>query len=363
MCLPLQFFLGLAQSFSIAMAGQLFKLREASHVVLALMLAWTAIAEASSLSSFWQHELPHTGMPEAFQKLASPLSPSATQVFLSQLKAGTLQASSNIEFCSSAGIYCTQKAVIVRGPQPRVCIPPFFNYEYGVLPCRHGAASASAVQASGIFISQKSLIIGRMVQLPDTSNDLKGLRFLPSSLADALPKLDTRNLPELARFYGITKDSDNELEMENTLAHCSYKSEREVRACQTSGEGLVSFVTQTVGHNAVAYTPLATMKQEVTIMDIATVTSKGDKIASCHDMRFPSLVFSCHMTQTAQLMDVSVKLANGNIVHMPVVCHMDTSYWNPSHIAFQALNVEPGKSSICHWFPENSFIFVQGPDV
>eukprot|EP00250_Pteridium_aquilinum_P011851 c20349_g1_i1 orf=70-1014(+) len=314
------------------MAGHL-KLTEylmAAHFLMAVILAWTAMAKASSLSSFWQRELPNTHMPNVLEKLASPLSPLQTQTLLSQMKAGSPQMSNN-EFCSSAGIYCPQKAVVpVRSPQPRVCIPPFFNYEYGVLPCRHGAASVSAVQASqasDVFFSQNSLVTGHTVQLPDTSNDLKGLRFLPYSLAAALPKLSGRNLPDLGKFYDVEKGSDMELDMENTLAHCSYKSEHEVRACQTSGEGMVSFVTQTVGHNAVVYGTSSISKQQAIVMGISVVSSQGDKVAACHDMKFPSLVYSCHMTQTAQLMDVSVKLANGNLVHMPAVCHMDTSYW------------------------------------
>lgn len=322
------------------------------------MVISVASAESSSFASLWEHELPNTAMPEALEKLASPLSPSSTQLFLSLLKAGKLQAYDK-QFCASAQIFCSQKAITpVEGPQPRVCIPPYFNYEYGVLPCRHGASAVSALQESGIFFSQEDLVVGKIVQLPDTSNDLHGMKFLPALLADALP-FDARHLPELTSFYGVAKGSDMELEMENTLAHCSFKSEHEVRVCQLSGEGMVSFVINTVGHGAVVYSPAAILKQKATVMDISTVGAPGEKVATCHDMRFPSMVYSCHMTHTSQLMVVSLKLANGHVARQLALCHMDTSYWNPSHIAFQVLSSKPGESAVCHWFPENSFTFVQ----
>ncbi|KAI5085051.1 hypothetical protein GOP47_0001220 [Adiantum capillus-veneris] len=348
----------------------------AAHFVLAAaLLALLPVAKASSLSSFWHHELPLTSIPDALQKLASPLSARLTRHYLTQLKAGTLKASQS-GFCSSAGIYCSQKATPISTPittpitglppgvQPRVCVPPFFFYEYGVLRCRqHGASrsTASAVQlSSSIFFAQDSLTVGKVVQLPDTSNDLKGLRFLPHSLAKALPKLNEGNKQALAEFYGVAKGSDMEFDMVDTLAHCAYKSEHELKACLTSGEGMVSFIAKAVGHKAVVYAPGAVAMQEAQVIDVKVVSSKGSRVASCHDMKFPSLLYSCHMTKTSELIDVSVKLADGHVAHMPAICHMDTSYWNPSHIAFQVLNVEPGKTSICHWLPQNSFVFVQG---
>ncbi|MCO5594239.1 hypothetical protein L7F22_048266 [Adiantum nelumboides] len=339
------------------MAGSLLlKPALASVLLAATLLVWIPpIAQASSLSSFWHHELPHTTMPVAVAKLASPLSARRTRHYLAQLNAGTLQPSQH-GFCSSAGIYCSEKAIVPI--QPRVCIPPFFFYEYAVLRCaQHGAAVQSS---SSIFFSQESLAVGRVMHLPDTSNDLKGLRFLPCPLAKAMPELNEQNMQALASFYGVEKGSKMEFEMENTLAHCGYKSEHEVKSCHTSGEGMVRFITRAVGHDAVVYAPSAVAMQEAEVVDIAVVSAKGSRVASCHDMKFPSLLYSCHMTQTSQLMEVSLKLAGGHVAHMPAICHMDTSYWNPSHIAFQVLNLEPGKSSVCHWLPQNSFVFVQG---
>ncbi|KAI5061468.1 hypothetical protein GOP47_0024265 [Adiantum capillus-veneris] len=344
--------------------------RAISPLLLVLLLVWTfpAAVDNSSLSSLWQQELPSTGIPEEFEKLASPLSATRTQLIVSKIRAGSFQQESHVskDFCTSSSIYCPQKDTVVvpvSSPQPRVCIPPFFHYEYGVIPCgAAGATAVSAVQASAVFMPQEALIVGKKVQLPDTSNDLQGLKFLPSSIVDVLPKLEPDSLPELAKFYGVKKGSDMELEMENTLAHCGFKSEHEVKACQASGEGVVSFVSRVAGRNVDAVTAPALAKQEAMIMDVSFMSRQGKKTIACHNMKFPSLVYSCHMSHTAELMAVTLKLANGHLAHLPAVCHMDTSYWNPSHVAFQALNVQPGKSSVCHWFPENTFIFVQKTD-
>ncbi|MCO5566748.1 hypothetical protein L7F22_020428 [Adiantum nelumboides] len=340
-------------------------------LLLALLMFWTssstALVDSSSLRAFWQQELPNTGIPEEFQNLASPLPSSETQEVVLMVKAGSaIQASAaSKDFCSSAGIYCPQKdtTIVVPGNPgigTQVCVGPF-HYQYvGAIPCSARAAAASTIQANGIFMHKDALMVGKTVQLPDTSNDLQGLKFLPSSIADALPKLEAGNLLEFEKIFSVQKGSDMELDMKNTLAHCGFKSEHEVKECQASGEGVVRFISGVLGQTAVVVTAPVMKKQEVKIVGIASLSGKGEKTVACHNMRFPSLVYSCHMTQTFKLMDVSVKLASGHLAHLPAVCHMDTSYWSPSHVAFQALNVQPGKSSVCHWFPENTFLFVQG---
>ncbi|KAH7441033.1 hypothetical protein KP509_03G022300 [Ceratopteris richardii] len=215
------------------------------------------------------------------------------------------------------------------------------------------------MHASAIFFSPASLAVGRALQLPNISNDLQSLKLLPQSISQALPKLKQGNLLKLTGLFGVQKGSSMELEMENTLAHCSYKSEHEIRACVTSGEDMVSFITKAMGSKLTVYsTPLSVM-ESATVVDIVKVASRGRKVASCHNMKFPSLLFSCHMSATSELMQVSLKSTDGHTTTRPAICHMDTSYWNPSHIAFQVLNLEPGKGSVCHWFPENSFIFVE----
>ncbi|WMV23577.1 hypothetical protein MTR67_016962, partial [Solanum verrucosum] len=47
--------------------------------------------------------------------------------------------------------------------------------------------------------------------------------------------------------------------------------------------------------------------------------------------------------------------ANGDqLVEVMVVCHLDTSVWNPSHESFRSLGVLPGTSPICHFFTSSN---------
>ncbi|KAH7441035.1 hypothetical protein KP509_03G022400 [Ceratopteris richardii] len=309
-----------------AMAYRHFELA----LTMTLLVASASVSTASKLSSYWDHELPRTPMPTAMTKFASPLSDSVAQKLLPRLRNGAPLISFKDEaLCAKAGLRCPEKVVVVTGSQPRVCIPPFFNYEYGVLPC-YPSASAYATQASTIF-------------------------FSPTSLS-----LKWENLPELMAFFGVHKGSAMELDMENTVAHCAYRSEHEARACVTSGEDMVNFITKAMGTNVDVYSTGLSAMQNATVVDVVKVASQGRKVASCHNMKFPSLLFSCHMSQTSELMQVSLKSTDIHSSHRLAICHMDTSYWNPGHIAFQVLNMKPGDGPVCHWFPENSFIFVEG---
>nr|GLL16852.1 BURP domain protein RD22-like [Ipomoea trifida] len=50
--------------------------------------------------------------------------------------------------------------------------------------------------------------------------------------------------------------------------------------------------------------------------------------------------------------------ANGAKVKAAVVCHKDTSAWNPKHLAFQVLKIKPGTVPVCHFLPEDHIVWV-----
>ncbi|KAM0005498.1 putative BURP domain-containing protein [Helianthus debilis subsp. tardiflorus] len=50
--------------------------------------------------------------------------------------------------------------------------------------------------------------------------------------------------------------------------------------------------------------------------------------------------------------------ADGKKMNAAAVCHIDTSKWNPKHLAFQVLKVKPGTVPVCHFLPEDHVAWV-----
>ncbi|KAH0983295.1 hypothetical protein GBA52_010472 [Prunus armeniaca] len=55
---------------------------------------------------------------------------------------------------------------------------------------------------------------------------------------------------------------------------------------------------------------------------------------------------------------LSLKGDDGVKVKAVAICHLDTSEWNPKHLAFQILKVKPGKILICHFLPTDHIVWV-----
>ncbi|XP_059641412.1 BURP domain protein RD22-like [Cornus florida] len=77
----------------------------------------------------------------------------------------------------------------------------------------------------------------------------------------------------------------------------------------------------------------------------------GEKAVVCHAQNYAYAVFYCHKLQKTKAYMVSLVGADGTKAKAVAVCHTDTSQWNPNHLAFQLLNLKPGKTvPICHYF-------------
>jgi hypothetical protein len=55
---------------------------------------------------------------------------------------------------------------------------------------------------------------------------------------------------------------------------------------------------------------------------------------------------------------VPLEGVDGNRVKAVAVCHTDTSQWNPKHLAFQVLKVQPGTVPVCHFLPQDHVVWV-----
>ncbi|KAJ8440927.1 hypothetical protein Cgig2_022783 [Carnegiea gigantea] len=123
----------------------------------------------------------------------------------------------------------------------------------------------------------------------------------------------------------------------------------EDKYCATSLEDFVDYVISKIGSQVkvLSTTIDKDVITEYTIEKAHKVSSDGNFV--CHKARYPHAVFHCHTIRNTDAYVVSLIDANGQKSKAAAVCHRDTSYWNPEHLAFQLLEVEPGSVPICHF--------------
>ncbi|XP_055801226.1 BURP domain-containing protein BNM2A-like [Solanum dulcamara] len=148
--------------------------------------------------------------------------------------------------------------------------------------------------------------------------------------------------------------------MENTLRICEDSPIKgEAKYCATSAEAMLDFVQGIIGEKnkmealtTITSHDFSPLLHRYIILD-APQRITAPKMVACHMMPCPYAVFYCHHTINNKIKVFKVSLGNINgdrLVEAIVVCHLDTSEWNPSHESFQTLGVLPGTSPICHFF-------------
>lgn len=51
-----------------------------------------------------------------------------------------------------------------------------------------------------------------------------------------------------------------------------------------------------------------------------------------------------------------------NLVTVAVICHTDTSKWDPEHLPFKILGTKPGGPPVCHTMPYGHMIWAKNND-
>ncbi|KAL4348779.1 hypothetical protein GQ457_17G002890 [Hibiscus cannabinus] len=193
-------------------------------------------------------------------------------------------------------------------------------------------------------------------------------RNLPRKTPTSLP-LSLKALPSLLRFFSIPPASPQALAMEKTLTDCQIERPGEHRACITSVDSLIDFVGGIFGPDVpfeILRTSVATktspVLQNYTVVEVKEKTST--KSLPCHNLPYPYAVFYCHILvdTTNRMFKVTLRGENGAVVEAVLVCHMDTSKWNPNFFAFRQLGVERGTTEACHFAPAYDMVVVLVPN-
>ncbi|GLT50728.1 hypothetical protein SLA2020_241940 [Shorea laevis] len=78
----------------------------------------------------------------------------------------------------------------------------------------------------------------------------------------------------------------------------------------------------------------------------------------CHKEKYPYAVFMCHSINKTDAYVVPLVGSDATKAKALVICHKDTSFWNPKHRAFQQLKVKPGTIPICHFLIRETLVWI-----
>lgn len=209
-----------------------------------------------------------------------------------------------------------------------------------------------------LFFMEKDLKKGTKMPLYFTKSTTQ-TTFLPRQVVEKIP-FSSEKMPEIMHYFSVKPDSKEAEIMKKTVKECEEPGTKgEEKYCATSLESMVDFSTNKLGKNVQGLLTEVDRETQLQKYSIAGVEKMaGDKTIVCHKQDYAYAVFYCHKKQITKAYVVSLLGADGTKVKAVAVCHMDTSAWNPKHLAFQVLKVKPGTVPICHFLSEDDIVWV-----
>ncbi|XP_061336501.1 BURP domain protein RD22-like [Gastrolobium bilobum] len=211
-----------------------------------------------------------------------------------------------------------------------------------------------------LFFLEKDLHHGSKFNLHFTKTS-NAATFLPRQVADSIP-FSSNKVDDILNKFSVKPESEEAEIMKNTISECEEPAIRgEEKLCVTSLESMVDFSTSKLGNNVEAVSTEVNKETELQQYSIAKGVKKiggEDKGVVCHKQNYPYAVFYCHKTDTTRAYSVPLEGADGSRIKAVAVCHTDTSQWNPKHLAFQVLKVQPGTVPVCHFLPQDHVVWV-----
>ncbi|KAH7852921.1 hypothetical protein Vadar_030995 [Vaccinium darrowii] len=222
-----------------------------------------------------------------------------------------------------------------------------------------------------VFFTMNDLKQGKRIPIYFSTKDPStSPHLLPKQESDSIP-FSLSQLPELLEFFSFPERSPQAKAMECTLSECEVEPLMgEIKFCANSLESMLDsakgfFGTETEFHALTTkhLSKHTALLQNYTVLEVPKVV-KTPKMVACHSMPYPYAVFYCHGQEgDHKLFELSLRGDNGERVEVVGVCHVDTSHWNPDHVAFRVLHTRPGESSVCHFFPADNIIWVASPTI
>ncbi|XP_043720740.1 polygalacturonase-1 non-catalytic subunit beta-like [Telopea speciosissima] len=267
-------------------------------------------------------------------------------------------------FCKQANVACSTNA-LMKNTMDDTTLPPIAQWNaikevYDRVPNETPALLVSSL--GGLPFFQESMVKeGASMSIPDLRDPMSYKSFLPRSLASKIP-FSSAQIEELKKIFGVMDDSNVDDYIQKTLKICE---ERPIRGqqstCATSAEDLIDFVVEKLGHHVSIWSTESVegSYENVTIGAVKLIYGNlSEPPALCHSRPFPFQVYYCHVLQRVKVYAVDIHARN-KVNHAIMVCHYDTSTWNPNHLAFKLLGFGPGLIEVCHWVNKNGLVWTK----
>ncbi|PIA65042.1 hypothetical protein AQUCO_00100489v1 [Aquilegia coerulea] len=189
--------------------------------------------------------------------------------------------------------------------------------------------------------SYKDLRVGKEMNL-QFPRATKKSKFLVHEVAGKIP-ISSEALPELLNQFSIKPLTREAEAMKQAVYMCERPAQKnEEKLCATSIESMISFIKSKLGNHVVPMSTELNDTKEVNYI-----------IAGVREI----VIFYCHQVHDTKAFKVPLVGKYGANVSTIAVCHMDTSNWNPKHLAFVHHKAKPGVP-ICHFLTQNDVVWV-----
>ncbi|XP_050216443.1 BURP domain-containing protein 5-like [Mercurialis annua] len=217
---------------------------------------------------------------------------------------------------------------------------------------------STVANSTTVYFLIDDLIPGKNMMLTFTKST-NGSNFLPQQFAQTIP-FSTDNFSDILNYFSINPTSKQARIMKETIEECEAPGVKgEEKYCSISLKSLVDFVVSKYGNKVEVFANEAeeeNKKQKYIILE--EIKMIGDSQIVCHKQRYPYAVFYCHIIMATEAYLVPLVGEDGSKAEAVVVCHMNTSSWNPNHLAFQLLKVKPGGPPICHFLNSDTIVWI-----
>ncbi|PUZ67812.1 hypothetical protein GQ55_3G464100 [Panicum hallii var. hallii] len=214
---------------------------------------------------------------------------------------------------------------------------------------------------TGLFFHEEQVRVGSTLTVSFSAAGVPAI--LPHDVAEKVP-FGNITARDVATRFNIAPGSTMAAQVGDTLRACQARAGGERHACAASLEDMVRAAMRTLGTAgrvwvAASAVPRAGLPLQPYAVE-AVAPLDGDHHVACHDEPYPYAVFQCHRIGLSMTKAYAVSLRGlrgGPEVTMAVICHLDTSDWNPAYPAFEMLHTKPGDSSVCHFMPYANLLF------
>ncbi|GAB2297342.1 hypothetical protein Dimus_031450 [Dionaea muscipula] len=328
-------------------------------------------APKAYLIRYWNDNIYKVPRSQFLVAKASPLSAAEAASF-AQLASQKSLSTHLDPFCKSAHLLCNADQSYAQSNAAQVYKK--FEYEggHGQRDYRRGfrysSNSATAAHTStmgkgrrveaGMFFREKMLKSGVVMPMPDIKDKTPQRAFLPRSIVSKIP-FSSSEAPEIKEIFHAFDNSTMETIIYSALRDCERApSEDETKRCVGSAEDMIDFAVAVLGRS----TELRTTEnvngsgKDIMVGNVRGINGgQVTQSVSCHQSLYPYLLYYCHSVPKVRVYEADIldPINKAKINRGVAICHVDTSAWSPTHVAFSALGSSPGKIEACHWIYEN----------